>query len=136
MPLRANGHIDTGIRHGRFTSFQLKTPLHPATRHRFRSGKAAANADRAESRHAAGQRFVASEYTTGKTHGGRIDTLGLDETTARSSSSTSVRSRKTSSIRGCFTGLADGTIAEFKLLVLERFDKATADAIDWSGSFG
>ncbi|PKN91675.1 MAG: DUF91 domain-containing protein [Chloroflexi bacterium HGW-Chloroflexi-6] len=26
-----------------------------------------------------GVRFLASEYTTGKTHGGRIDTLGLDE---------------------------------------------------------
>ncbi len=24
-------------------------------------------------------RFLASEYVTGKTHGGRIDTLGLDE---------------------------------------------------------
>jgi RecB family endonuclease NucS len=26
-----------------------------------------------------GVRFVASEYGTGKTHGGRIDTLGIDE---------------------------------------------------------
>ena len=26
-----------------------------------------------------GVRFLASEYLTGKTHGGRIDTLGLDE---------------------------------------------------------
>ena len=26
-----------------------------------------------------GVRFLASEYATGKTHGGRIDTLGLDE---------------------------------------------------------
>ena len=26
-----------------------------------------------------GVRFLASEYTTGKTHGGRIDTLGIDE---------------------------------------------------------
>ena len=26
-----------------------------------------------------GIRFVASEYSTGKTHAGRIDTLGLDE---------------------------------------------------------
>src|SRR5687768_13619043 len=26
-----------------------------------------------------GVRLLASEYTTGKTHGGRIDTLGLDE---------------------------------------------------------
>ncbi len=26
-----------------------------------------------------GVRFLASEYSTGKTHGGRIDTLGIDE---------------------------------------------------------
>jgi len=26
-----------------------------------------------------GVRFLASEHVTGKTHGGRIDTLGLDE---------------------------------------------------------
>lgn len=26
-----------------------------------------------------GVRFLASEYSTGKTHGGRIDTLGMDE---------------------------------------------------------
>lgn len=26
-----------------------------------------------------GIRFLASEYSTGKTHGGRIDTLGIDE---------------------------------------------------------
>ena len=26
-----------------------------------------------------GIRFIATEYTTGKTHSGRIDTLGLDE---------------------------------------------------------
>jgi RecB family endonuclease NucS len=26
-----------------------------------------------------GVRFLSSEYSTGKTHGGRIDTLGIDE---------------------------------------------------------
>ena len=26
-----------------------------------------------------GVRFLATEYSTGKTHGGRIDTLGIDE---------------------------------------------------------
>src|SRR3712207_9312708 len=29
-----------------------------------------------------GVRFLASEYVTGKTHGGRIDTLGIDENNA------------------------------------------------------
>lgn len=81
-----------------------------------------------------GIRFVASEYTTGKTHGGRIDTLGLDENHCpviieykRSQSENVIN-------QGLFylDWLMDHQ-AEFKLLVLERFDKATADAIDWSG---
>lgn len=81
-----------------------------------------------------GMRFVASEYITGKTHGGRIDTLGLDENHCpviieykRSQSENVIN-------QGLFylDWLMDHQ-AEFKLLVLERFDKATADAIDWSG---
>lgn len=81
-----------------------------------------------------GIRFVATEYTTGKTHGGRIDTLGLDENHCpviieykRSQSENVIN-------QGLFylDWLMDHQ-AEFKLLVLERFDKATADAIDWSG---
>ncbi|WP_062786677.1 DUF5655 domain-containing protein [Aquitalea pelogenes] len=81
-----------------------------------------------------GIRFVASEYTTGKTHGGRIDTLGLDENHCpviieykRSQSENVIN-------QGLFylDWLMDHQ-AEFKLLVLERFDKTTADAIDWSG---
>lgn len=35
--------------------------------------------------------FLASEYSTGKTHGGRIDTLASVRTATRSSSSTSRR---------------------------------------------
>ena len=81
-----------------------------------------------------GIRFVASEYTTGKTHGGRIDTLGLDENHCpviieykRSQSENVIN-------QGLFylDWLMDHQ-AEFKLLVLEKFGKATADAIDWSG---
>lgn len=81
-----------------------------------------------------GIRFVASEYVTGKTHGGRIDTLGLDENHCpviieykRSQSENVIN-------QGLFylDWLMDHQ-AEFKLLVLECFDKATADAIDWSG---
>ncbi|UJB32712.1 DUF5655 domain-containing protein [Chromobacterium sp. Beijing] len=81
-----------------------------------------------------GIRFGASEYTTGKTHGGRIDTLGLDENHCpviieykRSQSENVIN-------QGLFylDWLMDHR-AEFKLLVLERFGKAAADAIDWSG---
>lgn len=81
-----------------------------------------------------GIRFVASEYTTGKTHGGRIDTLGLDENHCpviieykRSQSENVIN-------QGLFylDWLMDHQ-AEFKLLVLEKFGKTTADAIDWSG---
>ena len=48
-----------------------------------------------------GIRFLASEYSTGKTHAGRIDSLGLMKTTARRSWNTSGGSARTSSIRGC-----------------------------------
>ncbi|WP_225546876.1 DUF5655 domain-containing protein [Chromobacterium violaceum] len=81
-----------------------------------------------------GIRFVASEYTTGKTHGGRIDTLGLDENHCpviieykRSQSENVIN-------QGLFylDWLMDHQ-AEFKLLVLERSGKTVADAIDWNG---
>ncbi|MDW5417179.1 endonuclease NucS [Iodobacter sp. CM08] len=81
-----------------------------------------------------GVRFIASEYATGKTHGGRIDTLGLDENNCpviieyKRSQSESVINQ------GLFylNWLMDHQ-AEFKLLVMERYDKPLADAIDWSG---
>jgi len=80
-----------------------------------------------------GIRFVASEYSTGKTHAGRIDTLGLDENHCpvileykRSSSENVIN-------QGLFylDWLMDHQ-AEFKLLVLEKFGKEAAAAIDWS----
>jgi hypothetical protein len=45
-----------------------------------------------------GVRFLASEYSTGPVHGGRIDSLGLDATVRRSSSSTSGVSTLASSL--------------------------------------
>lgn len=80
-----------------------------------------------------GIRFLATEYSTGKTHGGRIDTLGLDENHCpvileykRSVGENVIN-------QGLFylDWLMDHQ-AEFKLLVLEKFGKAAADAIDWS----
>lgn len=80
-----------------------------------------------------GIRFLATEYSTGKTHAGRIDTLGLDENHCpviveykRSVGENVIN-------QGLFylDWLMDHK-AEFKLLVLETFGKASADAIDWS----
>ncbi len=80
-----------------------------------------------------GIRFLATEYSTGKTHGGRIDTLGLDENHCpvileykRSVGENVIN-------QGLFylDWLMDHQ-AEFKLLVLEKFGKAVADEIDWS----
>ncbi len=80
-----------------------------------------------------GIRFLATEYSTGKTHGGRIDTLGLDENHCpvileykRSVGENVIN-------QGLFylDWLMDHQ-AEFKLLVLEKFGKQAADAIDWS----
>ncbi len=80
-----------------------------------------------------GVRFVATEYPTGKTHAGRIDTLGLDENDCpvileykRSAGENVIN-------QGLFylDWLMDHQ-AEFKLLVLDRYGRGAADAIDWS----
>jgi len=80
-----------------------------------------------------GIRFLASEHSTGKTHAGRIDTLGIDENNRpviieykRSIGENVIN-------QGLFyrNWLMDHQ-AEFKLLTLDKFGKATADAIDWT----
>lgn len=78
-------------------------------------------------------RFIATEHSTGKTHGGRIDSLGLDENNCpvileykRSVGENVIN-------QGLFylDWLLDHQ-AEFKLLVLDKLGAAAADAIDWS----
>ncbi len=80
-----------------------------------------------------GIRFLATEYSTGKTHGGRIDTLGLDENNCpvileykRSVGENVIN-------QGLFylDWLMDHQ-AEFKLLVMDKLGKSAADIIDWS----
>jgi predicted transport protein len=80
-----------------------------------------------------GVRFLASEYSTGKTHGGRIDTLGIDENGCPVIIEYKRAMNENVINQGLFylDWLMDHK-AEFKLLVLERFDKETADAIEWS----
>ncbi|WP_375577489.1 DUF5655 domain-containing protein [Paracidovorax oryzae] len=80
-----------------------------------------------------GIRFLASEYSTGKTHGGRIDSLGLDENHCP----VIVEYKRSVGENVINQGLyyLDWLMdhqAEFKLLVLEKVGKSAADAIDWS----
>lgn len=80
-----------------------------------------------------GIRFVASEYSTGKTHAGRIDTLGLDENACPVILEYKRQASENVINQGLFylDWLMDHQ-AEFQLLVLERFGKETADGLDWS----
>ncbi len=80
-----------------------------------------------------GIRFLSTEYSTGKTHAGRIDSLGLDENNCpvileykRSVGENVIN-------QGLFylDWLMDHQ-AEFKLLVMEKLGKPAADAIDWA----
>ena len=80
-----------------------------------------------------GVRFVASEHSTGKLHGGRIDSLGLDEDDCP----VILEYKRAISENVINQGLyyLDWLLdhkAEFKLLVLERYGKDVADAIDWT----
>lgn len=80
-----------------------------------------------------GIRFLASEYSTGKTHGGRIDSLGLDENHCPViiEYKRSVGENVINQGLYYLDWLMDHQ-ADFKLLVQEKVDKAAADAIDWS----
>lgn len=77
--------------------------------------------------------FLASEYSTGKTHGGRIDSLGLDENHCPVfiEYKRSVGENVINQGLYYLDWLMDHQ-AEFKLLVLEKVGKAAADGIDWS----
>ncbi len=78
-------------------------------------------------------RFLASEYSTGKKHGARIDTLGIDENNCpviieykRSTGENVIN-------QGLFylAWLLDHK-AEFKLLVIEKLGKDYAEKIEWA----
>ena len=78
-------------------------------------------------------RFVASEYSTGKTHAGRIDTLGLDENFCPTIIEYKRNSNANIINQGLFylDWLMDHR-AEFELLVQKAFGQEAADQIDWS----
>lgn len=81
-----------------------------------------------------GIRLIASEHSTGKTHAGRIDTLGLDENNSPVIIEYKRSTHENIINQGLFylDWLMDHQ-AEFKLLTLEKMGKEEADAIDWSG---
>jgi len=82
-----------------------------------------------------GVRFLASEYATGKTHKGRIDSLGIDENNCPVIVEYKRNSNENVINQGLFylDWLLDHQ-AEFRWLVMERLDKDVADAINWSGT--
>jgi Endonuclease NucS len=79
-----------------------------------------------------GVRFLRSEYSTGKTHGGRIDTLGLDE----NGYPVIVEYKRSLNENVINQGLyyLDWLMdhkGEFTLLVQAKLGKETADGIEW-----
>jgi len=78
-------------------------------------------------------RFLATEYSTGKVHRGRIDSLGLDE----NGSPVIFEYKRTTNENVINQGLfyLDWLMdhrAEFQLLVLKVLGASVAEAIDWS----
>ena len=82
-----------------------------------------------------GVRFLASEYVTGKTHKGRIDSLGLDENNCPVIVEYKRHSNENVINQGLFylDWLLDHR-AEFQWLVMEQLGKDVAEQIDWAGT--
>lgn len=80
-----------------------------------------------------GIKFLASEYSTGKTHGGRIDSLGLDENGFPVIIEYKRAINEAVINQGLYylDWLMDHR-GEFELLVLKQLGKQNADSIDWS----
>lgn len=77
--------------------------------------------------------FLASEYSTGRNHSGRIDTLGIDE----NYSPVIIEYKRTTNENVINQGLfyLDWLMdhkAEFELLVMNQLSKEVSDKIEWS----
>jgi predicted transport protein len=81
-----------------------------------------------------GVRFIASEHSTGKKHGGRIDSLGLDENGSPVIFEYKRAVNENVINQGLFylDWLLDHR-AEFELLVMKKLGSDTAEQIDWAG---
>jgi hypothetical protein len=82
-----------------------------------------------------GVRFLASEYATGKTHGGRIDTLGIDENRCPVIIEYKRALNENVINQGLYylDWLLDHK-AEFTLLVQKKFGQPEAEEVDWPGA--
>ena len=82
-----------------------------------------------------GVRFLATEYVTGKTHGGRIDSLGIDENNCPVIIEYKRSLNENVINQGLFylDWLLDHK-AEFQLLVMRKVGAEVADNIDWRGT--
>lgn len=80
-----------------------------------------------------GIRFLASEYNTGPKHGGRVDSLGIDENGCPVIIEYKRATNENVINQGLFylNWLLDHQ-AEFKILVMDKLGKNAADEIDWS----
>lgn len=80
-----------------------------------------------------GVRFLRSEYPTSKVHGGRVDTLGLDENGCPVIIEYKRAINENIINQGLYylDWLLDHK-ADFKLLVMEAMGKSEADEIDWT----
>ncbi len=81
-----------------------------------------------------GIRFLATEYGTGKTHAGRIDTLGLDENNCPCIIEYKRSTNENVINQGLYylDWLLDHK-AEFEILVQKKLGFDIADKIEWSG---
>src|SRR5215469_15993955 len=81
-----------------------------------------------------GVRFVASEHSTGKKHGGRIDSLGIDENGSPVIFEYKRSVNENVINQGLFylDWLMDHR-ADFELLVMKNLGPEPAQQIDWSG---
>ena len=80
-----------------------------------------------------GVRFLATEYSTGKVHGGRIDTLGIDENGCPVIIEYKRSTNENVINQGLFylDWLMDHR-GEFELLVMKTLGNGASDAIEWS----
>jgi len=82
-----------------------------------------------------GVRFLASEYSTGAKHRGRVDSLGIDENGCPVIVEYKRHSNENVINQGLFylDWLSDHK-ADFRLMVMDKLGKDEADRIEWSGT--
>jgi predicted transport protein len=82
-----------------------------------------------------GIKFLSSEYGTGVKHGGRIDTLGIDENNCPVIIEYKRATNENVMNQGLYylDWLLDHK-AEFQLLVMQKLDKKTSESIEWENA--